>query len=308
MVHFQFCDVSGGTPKTAGETPTLPNAHFISAPIITEHLERPQNDPSWLRIRVIPAYSALQRLNESVLRWDISKSMDLWIGTSGFQYSEWKGSFYPEKLPVSKMLPYYAERFATTEINYSFRRIPSAKTIQSWAEATPPRFKFTFKAPERVTHISRLRDCEEILRFFAGVILELNDKLGIVLFQLPPVLKCDVPLLRAFLNDLPRSIRAAFEFRHDSWFTDEVFDALREHNAALCIAESERIAAPTVPTADFGYLRLRRQDYLESDVVRWADFVRAQAPKWRNTFVYFKHEESGLGPKLARQMMDKLSP
>lgn len=233
--------------------------------------------------------------------------MDLWIGTSGFQYSEWKGTFYPEKLPVSKMLTYYAERFATTEVNYSFRRIPSAKTIQSWAEATPQRFKFTFKAPERVTHIARLHDCAETLEFFASVIIELQDKLGIVLFQLPPGFKCDAPLLRAFLNDLPAKVRAAFEFRHASWFADDVFEALREHNAALCIAESERLTTPSILTADFGYLRLRRQDYVASDVVRWAEFVRSQERHWRDTFIYFKHEESGLGPKLAQQMIDVLS-
>jgi uncharacterized protein YecE (DUF72 family) len=233
--------------------------------------------------------------------------MHLWIGTSGFQYSEWKGTFYPEKLPVSKMLSYYAERFATTEINYSFRRIPSAKTIQSWAEATPQRFKFTFKAPERVTHIARLHDCAEILGVFANVILELKDKLGIVLFQLPPGFKCDTALLRAFLTDLPLQMRATFEFRHASWFNDDVFEALREHNAALCIAESEKLVTPATVTADFGYLRLRRQDYVASDIARWAEFVRSQARKWGDTFIYFKHEESGLGPKLASQMSDALN-
>jgi uncharacterized protein YecE (DUF72 family) len=232
--------------------------------------------------------------------------MDLWIGTSGFQYPEWKGTFYPEKLPVSKMLSYYAERFTTTEVNYSFRRIPSAKTIQNWAEATPPRFKFTFKAPEKVTHISRLRDCGETLKFFANVIVELNEKLGVVLFQLPPGMKCDVVLLRAFLDDVPTTIRAAFEFRHPSWFANDVFEALREHNAALCIAESEKITSPQVLTADFGYLRLRRQDYVDSDIERWAVFVQSQTQKWRDAFVYFKHEESGLGPKLGQQMIDRL--
>lgn len=233
--------------------------------------------------------------------------MELWIGTSGFQYPEWKGTFYPEKLPVSKMLAYYSERFSTTEVNYSFRRIPSAKTIQNWAETTPPRFKFTFKAPERVTHISRLRDCADILRFFASVIGEMKEKLGVVLFQLPPVMKHDVALLRAFLDDVPPTIRAAFEFRHASWFADDVFNALRENNAALCISESEKIAAPQVATADFGYLRLRRQDYVAADVKRWADFVQAQATQWRDAFVYFKHEESGLGPKLGKQMIDLLA-
>lgn len=233
--------------------------------------------------------------------------MDFWIGTSGFQYPEWKGTFYPEKLAVGKMLTYYAERFTTTEINYSFRRIPSAKTIENWANATPPRFRFTLKAPEKVTHVARLLNCAETLKFFASVILGLGDKLGIVLFQIPPGFKCDVQILGAFLDELPSEIRAAFEFRHASWFCDEVYQTLREHNVALCIAESEKITAPTIITSDFGYLRLRRQDYVTSDIERWAKFVRAQADQWNDVFIYFKHEESGLGPKLAKQMMDELS-
>ena len=230
----------------------------------------------------------------------------VWIGTSGFQYPEWKGTFYPEKLPVSKMLGYYADRFTTTEINYSFRRIPSEKTINAWAAATPPEFKFTFKAPEKVTHTARLRDCAATLKFFASVVSPLEDKLGVILFQLPPALKCDAPLLFDFLSDLPATLRAAFEFRHASWFSDEVFAALRKHNTALCIAESEKLAAPPIATADFGYLRLRREDYVARDVRRWADFVQTQAPQWRETFIYFKHEETGFGPKLAQQMIAAL--
>jgi len=232
--------------------------------------------------------------------------MQLWIGTSGFQYPEWKGTFYPEKMPVSKMLAFYAERFATTEINYSFRHIPSARTIESWSNATPARFKFTFKAPERVTHIARLHDCAETMEFFSRVVSTLGSKVGAVLFQLPPNFKRDAALLAAFLGDLPAGLSAAFEFRHASWFDDEVFDALRNHNAALCIAESEKLATPTIATADFGYLRLRREDYAPADVARWADFIRAQEPRWRELFVYFKHEESGTGPKLAQQLMVRL--
>lgn len=233
--------------------------------------------------------------------------MNLWVGTSGFQYPEWKGTFYPEKMPASKMLTYYAERLTTTEVNYSFRHIPSAKTIQNWDNATPERFKFTFKAPERVTHTSRLRDSGETMRFFANVIFELKGKLGVVLFQLPPVFKRDVAILSEFLAELPDKLRAAFEFRHDSWFEDDVYETLRTHNAALCIAEAEKLATPAILTTDFCYLRLRREDYETKDVERWAEFVRSHAHQLRDTFIYFKHEESGFGPRLAQQMMDALA-
>jgi uncharacterized protein YecE (DUF72 family) len=232
--------------------------------------------------------------------------MQPWIGTSGYQYPEWKGSFYPEKLSASKMLSFYAERFATTEINYSFRQIPSTKAIQNWAASTPPRFKFSFKAPQKVTHFARLRDCADTLKFFGSVISELGDKLGTVLFQLPPGFKCDVPLLRAFLNDLPAKMGAAFEFRQASWFNDETFDVLREHNAALCIAETEEFATPAIQTADFGYLRLRRLDYSPSDIRRWAEFVQSHNRNWREALIYFKHEETALGPKFASQMLNAL--
>jgi len=232
--------------------------------------------------------------------------MQLWIGTSGYQYPEWKGSFYPEKLSASKMLSFYAEQFATTEINYSFRQIPSAKAIQNWAGSTPPRFKFSFKAPQKVTHFARLRNCADTLIFFGSVIFELGDKLGAVLFQLPPGFKSDAPLLRAFLRDLPTKMRAAFEFRHASWFSDETFNVLREHNTALCIAETEEFATPAVQTADFGYLRLRRLDYSPAGIRRWAEFVQSQNRNWRDALIYFKHEETCVGPKFASQMSKAL--
>ena len=232
--------------------------------------------------------------------------MNLWIGTSGFQYAEWKGTFYPETMPAAKMLPYYAERLTTTEINYSFHRIPSAKTIEGWYQATPERFKFSLKAPQKVTHFAKLRNCGDTLRFFHSVICDLETKLGCVLFQLPPALKKDAALLGAFLADVPDGMRCAFEFRHDSWFDDETFALLRGKNLALCIADSEKLATPNVATADYGYLRLRREDYSESDVARWADAVKARSNEWSDAFVYFKHEESGIGPKLATQMMELL--
>jgi uncharacterized protein YecE (DUF72 family) len=228
------------------------------------------------------------------------------IGTSGFQYSEWKGTFYPEKLPVSKMLPFYSERFSTTEINYSFRTIPSAKTVDAWSQVTPDDFKFSFKAPQRITHFARLRNCDEILGVFWNAIARMEQKLGPVLFQLPPNFKRNVTLLNEFLPILPEGMLAAFEFRDVSWFEEETFAALRKHNVALCIAEDEKLAVPSVATADFGYLRLRREDYENSDVMRWAEFVRAQQAHWREAFIYFKHEERGVGPKFAMQMIETL--
>jgi uncharacterized protein YecE (DUF72 family) len=232
--------------------------------------------------------------------------MNIWIGTSGFQYSEWKGTFYPEDLSTAKMLPFYAERLSTTEVNYTFRRIPSVKTIQAWWDATPERFKFSLKAPQKVTHFARLRNCGDTLRYFYQVISDLEAKLGVVFFQLPPAFKKDATLLAAFLDDIPRGMRAAFEFRHASWFDDEVLALLKNKNIALCIADSEKLATPIVATADYGYLRLRREDYQAADVARWAETIRTQKDGWSNAFVYFKHEESGIGTKLATQLLELL--
>jgi uncharacterized protein YecE (DUF72 family) len=229
-----------------------------------------------------------------------------WIGTSGFQYPEWRGTFYPEKFPTAKMLPFYAERFPTSEINYTFYRIPNGKTIQGWDTSTPEHFRFGLKAPQKITHYAKLRDCSELLEVFQRVVSGLGSKLGPVLFQLPPNFKKDAGLLNEFLGGLPADIRAAFEFRHSSWFDDEVFGHLKKHQAALCIAESSDLASPTLATTDFGYLRLRREDYEKADIVRWATFIQAQKESWGHVFVYFKHEESGIGPQLATQLIKEL--
>jgi uncharacterized protein YecE (DUF72 family) len=229
-----------------------------------------------------------------------------WIGTSGFQYAEWKGTFYPEDLPAAKMLPFYAEHLATTEINYTFHRIPAAKTIDNWKHLTPENFRFALKAPQKITHWSKLRDCADTLRYFYDVVSALDAKLGPVLFQLPPNFKKDTFILGDFVNGLPGGMRAAFEFRHESWFDQEVFDLLKATKAALCIADSEKLTAPKVSTATWGYLRLRREDYSKIDIEHWVEFVRAQHG-WDDVFIYFKHEEAGTGPKLARQMMELLA-
>jgi uncharacterized protein YecE (DUF72 family) len=231
--------------------------------------------------------------------------MNSWIGTSGFQYAEWKGNFYPEDLPAAKMLPFYAERFSTTEINYTFHRIPSAKTIENWKTLTPEKFRFALKAPQKITHWSKLRNCSDTLEYFCKVVSGLGDRQGPVLFQLPPTFKKDAEVLSSFLRELP-SMRAAFEFRHESWFDDEIFDLLKSRNISLCIADTDDLATPKKITADYGYLRLRREDYTGADVKRWADFVGDQKSLWQDAFVYFKHEESGIGPKLAKQMIELL--
>ncbi len=228
--------------------------------------------------------------------------MNVWIGTSGFQYPEWKGTFYPEDLPSAKMLPFYAERFSTTEINYTFRRIPSGKTIENWGKLTPEGFRFSLKAPQKITHFAKLRGCDDTLTYFYKVVSALGQRLGPILFQLPPSLKKDALLLSDFLRCFPNGMRAAFEFRHASWFDDEIFAQLKAHNVALCLAESSDLVTPSVATADFGYLRLRREDYGEMDVERWASYIRRQQTIWRDVFVYFKHEDSGVGPKLAAQL------
>jgi uncharacterized protein YecE (DUF72 family) len=229
------------------------------------------------------------------------------VGTSGFQYPAWRGTFYPEKFPPAKMLSFYAERFLTTEINYTFYRIPNGKTMGAWDSATPEHFRFGLKAPQKVTHIAKLRNCEELMGIFQRVVLGLGSKLGPVLFQLPPNFKKDALLLKDFLESLSSGIRVAFEFRHLSWLDDEIFSHLRDHKAALCIAETSDLAIPALATTDFGYLRLRREDYQQEDIVRWAKFLQAQEKDWSHAFVFFKHEESGTGPRLANQLMKELA-
>ena len=231
----------------------------------------------------------------------------IWVGTSGFQYKEWKGTFYPETLSLAKMLPYYAERFPTTEINYSFRRIPSEKTLANWSASTPQKFRFSLKAPQEITHFRKLRDCSEVLGRFTEALKTLGEKLGPVLFQLPPFLKNDTALLKDFLTIIPAELRSAFEFRHESWFNDETFAALKAKNAALCIADTDELSTPIVATAKFGYFRLRKIDLTKADIKRWAKVVEEHHRKAKDIFVYFKHEDTGTGPKFARQLLDEMT-
>ena len=231
----------------------------------------------------------------------------IWIGTSGYNYPEWKGTFYPADLPASKMLAFYAARFPTVEINYTFYRLPTEKLVAGWAAGTPTPYKLTLKAPKRITHDKRLRDAGELVRVFCQVAGALGDKLGVLLFQLAPNFKIDLAVFDAFLADLPPGARAAFEFRHPSWFDEAVYGRLRARNLALCIADSDKLSTPVVATADYGYFRLRDEGYQDADIARWADTIRAHQDQWKDTFVYFKHEESGKGPAFAERLSERLA-
>ncbi len=232
----------------------------------------------------------------------------LHIGTSGYNYPEWKGSFYPETLASSRMLGYYAERFSTVEINFTFYRMPTEAAVDGWAAGTPDGFTFALKAPRRITHIARLReDSAELVSRFCALASRLGAKRAPILFQLPPNFKKDLPRLEAFLARLPAASPAAFEFRHPSWFDDEVFGALRDAGQALCVSDSESLETPVEITADFAYFRLRDEGYGPDDLRRWAETIRSRTAACRETYVYFKHEETGTGPAFAAQLAARLA-
>jgi len=226
------------------------------------------------------------------------------VGTSGYNYPEWRGTFYPDKLPAAKMLAYYVERFSTVEINATFYRMPTAKTVAGWAATAPAGFRYVLKAPQRITHFARLRDVDEPLAYFCDTARALGDKLGPLLFQLPPNFKKEAGRLGELLALLPSGLRAAFEFRHESWFEEEVYALLRTRNAALCIADTEEGSTPAVATADFGYLRLRAVEYTDDDFGRWVETIHGVGASWRNAFVFFKHEIDA--PRLATSFQNHL--
>jgi uncharacterized protein YecE (DUF72 family) len=230
----------------------------------------------------------------------------IWIGTSGYNYPEWKGVFYPPDLPSARMLAFYATHLPTVEINYTFYRIPNEKIVAGWDRQTPGRFKLTLKAPRRITHDQRLRDAGELARGFCRTAGTLGPKLGALLFQLPPTFRKDVAIFEAFLRELPHRAPAAFEFRHPSWFDEDVFALLRGHGMALCVADSEKLSAPLTVTADFAYFRLRDEGYLEADLERWARDITAATGGCSDVFVYFKHEDKGMGPVFAKKLIDIL--
>ncbi len=229
---------------------------------------------------------------------------NVYAGTSGWAYPSWKPDFYPAKLSSAKFLPYYAGRLNSVELNYTFRRMPTPKLLAGWIGATPPHFKFAVKAHQTITHVKRLREAGPWTSQFISSLAPLAEasKLGPVLFQLPPFLKCDVLLLADFLAGLPRHTCAAFEFRHASWFSDEVFGVLRDANAALCQAESDSLETPDVQTADFVYLRLRKESYSAESRQALALKVRGIAQN-ADVFTYFKHEETAEGAIYAETLL-----
>jgi uncharacterized protein YecE (DUF72 family) len=234
----------------------------------------------------------------------LGPSMRTFVGTSGWCYKEWKGSFYPAKFPAHGMLRYYAERFPTVEVNNSFYRIPSERVLAGWAEQVPPQFRFVMKASRRITHNRRLRDDDRSLAYFLRAVNPLGERLGPTLFQLPPTFQLDLSRLRDFLDRLPKRWRAALEFRHPSWFVDEVYEVLSSRDVPLVIVDEHREdgdGAPLVATASWGYLRLRRGNYSTADLVSWAERIETQG--WNDTYVFLKHEEgSPKGPAAAEEL------
>jgi len=231
--------------------------------------------------------------------------MKVRAGTSGYSYKQWKGSFYPQDLPESGMLRFYGERFSTVEINNTFYRMPSEKVLSNWSTQVPDDFAFVLKVPRRITHEKKLKNVADDVAYLVKTAAALGKKRGPLLFQLPPFFRKDLAVLRDFLGLLPRDGQAALEFRHQSWFDDEVYAVLREHNAALCVADADsELSVPFVATAAWGYLRLRREDYSDKDLRTWVK--RVQDQPWKETFVFFKHEDAGKGPELATRLLQQL--
>jgi uncharacterized protein YecE (DUF72 family) len=231
--------------------------------------------------------------------------MALYAGTSGWAYASWKPAFYPPKLPSKSFLSHYATRLNTVEVNYSFRRLVSRSTFENWTATTPGEFKFAVKAHQRITHILRLKNADEMVRAFLSSVGPLCEagKLGPLLFQLPPNLKSSVELLDEFLAQLPRTLRYTVEFRHDSWFADPVYDLLRKYNVALCVAESEDRTVPDETTAHFSYYRFRRQEYSTEQRRELARRISAKVGEGKDVFAYFKHEESPQGALYAEELL-----
>jgi uncharacterized protein YecE (DUF72 family) len=228
--------------------------------------------------------------------------MRVLVGTSGFSYPAWRGSFYPEKLPESKMLAYYATQMGAVEVNNTFYRMPTPETLARWGAETPDGFRFALKSPRRITHDRKLADVGAAVERLDQAARTLGDKLGPILFQLPPVMRKDLVRLDDFLAALPAGLKPAVEFRHDSWFTDDVYACLRARKAALCIAESEELATPPIATTGWGYLRLRRQDYDRAGLAAWAARIRGEG--WDTAYVFFKHEDEAKGPDFAATFVE----
>ncbi len=232
--------------------------------------------------------------------------MKLHVGTSGYSYKEWKGNFYPEDLPAKEMLFYYAKRLPAVEINNTFYRLPQPGMMENWKEQVPAQFRFSIKATQRITHIKRLNNVTAETKYLLETAALLEERLGVVLFQLPPNMKRDIGRLQTFLDSLPTETRIAFEFRHESWFDDEVLSLLRAKDCALVVSDTDvKPLSEIINTAKWGYLRLRRTLYEKSDLAEWMKRVTGQ--KWEEAFVFFKHEDEGIGPKLAADFISLAS-
>lgn len=232
------------------------------------------------------------------------------MGTSGYSYKEWKGSFYPEKLPAREMLSFYAAQFSTVEINHSFYQMPTEKLLLGWAKTVPEGFRFALKTNQQITHIKRLRNCADTMRRFLEVASVLNegDHLGPILVQLPPTFKFDQSLLEEFLSLRPPAFSFAFEVRHPSWYTDETYAVLRKHETALCLAETEKDTPLEVLTADFTYVRLRRENYTPKQLAAWRKRFEGWMAKGVDVYAYCKHEDAGKAPAYARSLLGKAKP
>jgi uncharacterized protein YecE (DUF72 family) len=229
--------------------------------------------------------------------------MQFFVGTSGYSYPKWKGSFYPKELPQKAMLSYYAERFAAVEINNSFYKMPSASDVRSWARQVPSNFRFAIKTPQTITHFKRLKDAEDATKRLLRTAAVLKGRRGPLLFGLPPNFKKNLSRLEAFLRVIPRRTQAAFEFRHESWLDDAVFACLRAHGRALCITDAEDLArTKMISTASWGYVRLRRENYTKTSLAEWVKRLRSQP--WKEAYVFFRHEDTGTGPKFAARFIE----
>ena len=228
--------------------------------------------------------------------------MNFYVGTSGYSYKEWKGSFYPETIPAKDMLSYYASRLPAVELNNTFYRQPQKSLVESWIAQVPDNFRFSAKASQGITHFRRLKDSASATKLMLEKFAPFEDRLGVVFFRLPPDMKKDIKRLETFLKDLPADPPAAFQLEDPTWVDDDVRALLRSQNRALVVLDTDDMPADHInKTADWGYVRLRRSSYSESELKKWITRMRAQ--KWKHTFVFFKHEDQGTGPKLAAQFL-----
>lgn len=233
--------------------------------------------------------------------------MKTYVGTSGYSYKEWKGSFYPKDLPAKEMLSHYASRLPAVEINNTFYKLPQITVLENWKQQVSETFRFTLKASQRITHFKRLKDVEAEASYFIETAGALENQLGAILVQLPPNMKKDLERLAAFLKHLPATVRVAFEFRHPTWFDNDVLALLHDSNRALCVSDTDEQPVTHIDkTADWGYLRLRRVNYAPEDLASWAKRIAEQ--QWESVFVFFKHEDEGTGPRLAGQFLELVVP